>query len=183
MRRSQLLRFSRAMQRVGKQKQAGYLAPLLSGENTCLPASVGVPSEEHLPAHSRPHFQNGGLQPFAVGLGVGRRRRSVSSLLPERQVAAEHGPTDIDERVGNIHEQGGTAISTRAVRKDKGGNCFPVWFVKIAEYRVGTNLLYSHVRRDCSPVARISAQHGHRLADPREISGPGCRTKSRRRER
>jgi hypothetical protein len=103
-----------------------------------------MPAQEHLPSDARPHLADGGPQAILVGSGLSGRRRPKPSLLPEWEIEPEHGPSEVNQTCGEIHQQSGAAVCTGAVGKDKSGDCLAMWLVQVAHNWRVIQWLYFH---------------------------------------
>ena len=105
------------VQRIGEQQQCLRHLRLLGGEHRRLPPAVGLAAEKHIAGYQVPHLGDGVAQPGAVGRGAAWRRWPGWSLLPERQVAAQHGDAGGAESLGCRDQHRHATIAAGPVRE------------------------------------------------------------------
>src|SRR5262249_54559080 len=105
MRCAQLVGLSGWMQRIGKQQQSSSELIVPCSQHAGLASTVGVTAQEDAALYGRAHKSHGPTQTFLVGGRASGKRRTMRTLLAERQVAAQHSKAGLGERAGQGDEQ------------------------------------------------------------------------------
>ena len=97
----ELLRLTRWVQRIGKQKQSLHKPRIFRCEHAPLTAAVRVAAETDRSAGDVLQSDYRGSQTFAIRSGLRWMRRSESLGLPERKVATKHIISRVLKRLRN----------------------------------------------------------------------------------
>src|ERR1700722_12318649 len=115
MRRAQLLRLARWMQRIGEQQETIGQSRRFRGQHTGLPAAVGMPAQPDLFGVFLANLQDLLAQAFAISSGVAGAWWAVWPVLPEGQIVAHHLNTMFGKYTCQSHQQGCITIRSSAV--------------------------------------------------------------------
>jgi len=85
-----LLRLSRWMERIRKKEQPVRELVIFRCRNRSLAAAIGVAAEKDSVACPMPDCVDRFPQAFAIASRHGGKRRTIRTLLPERQIAAQY---------------------------------------------------------------------------------------------
>ncbi len=138
------------MERIGKQQEAVRDVGILRREHGRLPPAVGMAAEEDRPRHDTPQSLHGAAEPGAVR-GAAVVRWPGRALLPERQIAAEHGDARGGERLGGGGEQGRGTVAAGAMRQHQAFPACAVGPVQEAADAVLVEVADAHGRGDSAP--------------------------------
>ncbi len=116
MRGPSLVRFSRRMQRIGKQQQSIRHRRIFRRGHRRLPAPIRMTARDHL-LRSRSHQSRRIPNPLPVARCRGRKRRPVRTSLPIRQIVPQHQKSGSGKSIAQCAKQRCVAIRSRAMRQ------------------------------------------------------------------
>src|SRR5438874_11424355 len=114
---AQAVRLSRRVQRIREEQQSRDEIGLVGGEESGLPAAIGLAAEKDPSRHDATHRGDRLPEAGTVGGGAGGRGRAGRTALAERQIAAQHGKSGGAERFGRREEERRAAITAGAMRQ------------------------------------------------------------------
>ncbi len=90
VRRPELRRLARRMQRIRKQKQSVDYLRIFGSQHGSLPSAIRVSAKKDTSGRLRPKPRHSPRQPFTVPRRRSRRRRPKRPSLPKRQITAQN---------------------------------------------------------------------------------------------
>ena len=115
---SQLRRFSRRVQWIGKQQKTIHQPGRFGCQNARLPASIGMSAQPQATWVRFANFEYFRAEAFPIARRVSWPRRTMGPLLAKRQIIANHMRACFAERVRHRYQQWRIAIRSGAVGED-----------------------------------------------------------------